>query len=140
MIVIDVVIFIVIFFSTFLGMFRGFLKDSTSTIFWFFLIYFFINYRYFSSFYADIILNNENYLIISIIIFFYFTIKMLLNFICKKIIKQFKLLYINIILGSLFGVFRGIMLVFFSLYYINQYSHVIYLHFSKQSLFIHFFQ
>ncbi|QCI16824.1 hypothetical protein D9V60_00855 [Buchnera aphidicola (Aphis craccivora)] len=64
---------------------------------------------------------------------------MLLNFIFNKIIKKFKLLYINIILGGLFGLFRGIILVFFLLFFIYKYSNTIYLNLIEESFLIHLF-
>ncbi|QFQ32955.1 hypothetical protein FQV33_02890 [Buchnera aphidicola (Aphis fabae)] len=63
--------------------------------------------------------------------------KILLNFIFNTIIKKFKLLYINIILGSVFGFFRGIILVFFLLFCIHKYSNTIYLNILKESFLIH---
>ncbi|WP_428994350.1 CvpA family protein [Buchnera aphidicola] len=139
MILIDSCIFIIILFSTVLGMFKGFFKELISTIFWFFFIYFFIHYKYFSFFYSDIFLQNKNYLIILIIIIFFFIIKILLNFIFNKIIKQFKLLYINIIFGGVFGFARGIILVFFILFAISKYNNSICLDLLEKSFFIHLF-
>lgn len=65
--------------------------------------------------------------------------KMLFNFFISKMIKKFKLLYINIIFGGIFGLFRGIILVFFLLFCINKYSNIFYAYLLKKSFLIYFF-
>ncbi|QFQ32014.1 CvpA family protein [Buchnera aphidicola] len=139
MILIDFIILIFVSFSFFLGIFKGFLKNLISTLFWVFFVYFFANYMYFSKFYSNVFLKNENYLVISTIIIFFFTVKILLNFISNKIIKTCKLLYINMILGGIFGLLRGITFVFFILFFIYKCNSTIYLNLSKKSFFIHLF-
>lgn len=75
MILIDFIILIFVSFSFFLGIFKGFLKNLISTLFWVFFVYFFANYMYFSKFYSNVFLKNENYLVISTIIIFFLLLK-----------------------------------------------------------------
>ncbi|CAL4320388.1 Colicin V production protein [Buchnera aphidicola (Protaphis terricola)] len=133
---IDIIFFIIIFFSIFLGIYRGFLKELILIFFWFFLMSFFINYKYFSVFNSFIFLKNKKILIILNIIFL-FILRIILNILVKKIIKKFKLSYANIILGGLFGLFRGLILIVIFLFFIDQCNHIFYLNLFKKSFLIH---
>jgi len=64
---------------------------------------------------------------------------MAVNCILKKIIKKFKLLYVNVIFGGLFGLFRGIILVYFLLLSISKCSKTIYLSLLNKSYLINLF-
>ncbi|QCI17000.1 hypothetical protein D9V62_00860 [Buchnera aphidicola (Aphis helianthi)] len=60
-------------------------------------------------------------------------------FVLNKIIKKLKLLYINIVLGGIFGLSRGIILVFFIFFGISKYSDAIYLNLINKSFLIDLF-
>ncbi|QCI20321.1 hypothetical protein D9V67_00860 [Buchnera aphidicola (Brachycaudus cardui)] len=122
MFLIDYIIVFTVFISIFLGLSRGFLQEFISSFFWFFNFYFFYKYYYFSSFYInafqDIFFKNK----ILILIIFFFIIKKILNYGVQKIIKKINLVFLNIILGGLFGIFRSFILVFLFLLIFKHFS------------------
>jgi len=57
----------------------------------------------------------------------------------KKIIKEFKLSYKNMILGGLFGILRGILLVFFFLLIFHYFNEKNYNFYKSHSILISIF-
>ncbi|WAI18120.1 MAG: CvpA family protein [Buchnera aphidicola (Acyrthosiphon caraganae)] len=60
-------------------------------------------------------------------------------FFIKKIITAVKLSYYNIYLGGLFGVFRGILIVFFYLFIFSYFNRTDYNYYINNSILISFF-
>lgn len=72
---------------------------------------FFFNYYYFSSFYTHILKNSFFYGNNLIIVIVFCSIRLVLNFILKKIVRILGLSFLDMIFGSIFGVLRGLIII-----------------------------
>ncbi|CAL4320512.1 CvpA family protein [Buchnera aphidicola] len=133
--------FSIIFISFCFGLFRGCIKELISCFFYFFIIYFFINYFYFSSFYFKISKNfiEKKFFLMILIYFFLFILKFFLNYFFKNFFIIIGLSYLNIFLGGIFGLFRGVLLIFFLYFFIFYFDCLFHLSYLKNSLFTNFF-
>ncbi|AYN24875.1 CvpA family protein [Buchnera aphidicola] len=73
-----------------------------------------------------------------IIFFIFYILNIVLNFFIKKIFITIGLSHLNVFLGGIFGFVRGIVLVFFLLFFIFCFNHLVYLNYLKHSLLIDF--
>ena len=122
MLLIDILVILVLFASLIFGFFRGFVKELLSLIAWVFA--FFIAY-YFSLSVA-IILPFEfdfsiKYVISFVLIFIFVLIvsSILIKFI-SSFVHKIGLGASNIILGGLFGILRGVIIVYFLVFVIEK--------------------
>ena len=121
---IDIIVFIVLFSSLIFGFFRGFVKELLSLMAWAFA--FFVAY-YFSSSVAIIFPFEAEFSIkyvgsfVLIFIFVLIISSMLIKFL-STFIHKIGLGASNIILGGLFGILRGIVVVYLLIFVIEKTS------------------
>nr|WP_295164878.1 CvpA family protein [uncultured Buchnera sp.] len=70
--------------------------------------------------------------------FIFYILNIILNFFLKKVFIKIGFSYLNIILGGIFGLFRGIILVSFMLFFVFYFKDLISLDYLKHSLLIKF--
>lgn len=140
MFVLDYIIIATIIISFFFGLLRGLYQEIISLFFLFWNFYFFSKYNYFFDFFKNSIQSiflTHNILIFFMICFF-FIIKRIINFYIKKIVKKLNVTCYNIFLGGIFGIVRGIILVYFILFILSYVSVAYYKYYIHHSILIHF--
>ncbi|QCI25223.1 hypothetical protein D9V76_00880 [Buchnera aphidicola (Rhopalosiphum padi)] len=70
--------------------------------------------------------------------FIFYILNIILNFFLKKVFVKIGLSYLNIALGGVFGLFRGIILVFFLLFFVFYFNNLLCLDYLNHSLLIKF--
>ncbi|NIH40986.1 MAG: hypothetical protein G8D27_00290 [Buchnera aphidicola (Periphyllus aceris)] len=123
----DFFIIFIIFFSSLIGLIRGFIKETISFLvfcigfFIFYIFYFYIIDGF--SFFSDIFL--ELFLFIMFFGFLILSLEYFLSLFYKDFIKLIGVYYFNnLILGFLFGLFRGFLLIYIFLYIITDIVHL----------------
>ena len=121
---IDILVILVLFASLIFGFFRGFVKELMSLVAW--MSAFFVAY-YFSSSVAIVLPFDAEFLIkyvtgfVIIFIFVLIISSILIKFI-SAFVHKIGLGASNIILGGLFGILRGVIIVYFLIFVIEKTS------------------
>ena len=124
--IIDILVILILFSSLIFGFFRGFVKELLSLLAWIFA--FFVSY-YFASSLAIMLPFEADFEIKFVSSFiFIFILVLIVSSVLIKFISSFVykigLGASNIILGGLFGILRGVIIIYFLVFVIEKTSYV----------------
>ncbi|OQM34461.1 CvpA family protein [bacterium endosymbiont of Pedicinus badii] len=115
-------VFFIFFISSLMGLHKGFIREIFSLLIWYFFIIFLLsNYQEINKFFFSNAKNSiQKYINFAIFAFFILIINRIINYSFYLFILKFGYSFIDKILGLFLGIFRGLVLSYIFVFFLNK--------------------